>query len=313
MIKNCKTCGKQFIQKLNNQTECLICRKNKVTAKRKERVEAEAAVWAEQKKRNQEKFEQEIIKRSTIRLEDIHPLHALYIIGNGFDLMHRVQSSYYNFRDSLGKRSALRTALEQGLTPDDIWADFEESLGKQDLDLMASSHIVDMWADAYGVFENEDFSETGYYAAIESAANPIITIGSDLQKAFRRWVEKLFVGTDDRPLKDLLDNKGKVLCFNYTEFPETIYGCKDICYIHGCRKNKKEKLILGHRPGMSSGFHEYDKKARNYREAIVKLAQNNVFGLIADYDQELTKNSQEIIGKNRSFFESLSEIDQVTL
>ena len=53
-------------------------------------------------------------------------------------------------------------------------------------------------------------------------------------------VDSLTVGTADRPLKRLFRNS-KVLCFNYTEFVETMYGApnENVCYIHGSRKRKK--------------------------------------------------------------------------
>ena len=69
-------------------------------------------------------FEQTTLEQ----IASVSPTQTLFIIGNGFDLMHGVPSSYYNFRDSLGKHSALRETLETNLTPTDLWADFEDSL-----------------------------------------------------------------------------------------------------------------------------------------------------------------------------------------
>lgn len=68
-------------------------------------------------------------------MEEIQPKdgHVLYIIGNGFDLMHGVKSSYYAFRDSLGKQNSLRKILESYLTPEDIWAYFENALAHFDI------------------------------------------------------------------------------------------------------------------------------------------------------------------------------------
>ena len=45
--------------------------------------------------------------------------------------------------------------------------------------------------------------------------------------------------SDDRPFS-MLHGDYKVLSFNYTEFIETLYGAKskNVCYIHGCRKNR---------------------------------------------------------------------------
>ena len=68
--------------------------------------------------------------------------------------MHKVPSNYYSFRDSLGKDSALRFALESALIGDDIWADFEESLAHLNLDLMGSRFIVDSWLEDFGFFKD---------------------------------------------------------------------------------------------------------------------------------------------------------------
>ena len=310
-MDKCKTCGKLFILGDAKQRYCRMCNVAWLEAKEKEREQKQTALWEEDRKQKQISFEEEIKNQPLINMEDIHLSYPLYIIGNGFDLMHRVQSSYYHFRDSLGKNSSLRFALENGLTPEDIWADFEEALGHPDMNLMASKHIVDMWLDDFGVFTDEDFGAAEYFAAIESAANPIISIVNELQPAFRRWVEKLFVGTGDRPLSKLIKGKCKALCFNYTEFPETLYGIKDICYIHGCRNNKRDRLILGHRPEMGEEMNERSKKVKTYRQAMVEVAQQQVLDLIGEYDEALIKNSKKIIERNRNFFDSLSNIDQI--
>ena len=290
--KICKTCGKQFLNE-TNYSYCRICSKKWHEEQEKIREQAENLKWKEQREREKKMFESEVQTYKTIQMEDIIPsAHTLYLIGNGFDLMHRVPSSYYNFRDSLGKKNSLRNDLETVLTAEDIWADFENALGTLNLDLMGSRDIIDMWLDNFGYYD-EDSGAAEFYMAVEAAATPISNLVDSLQPNFRRWVEQLEVGTDDRPLKALIHPQGKVLDFNYTEFIETLYGVKEVCYIHGSRK-KKKKLILGHRPGATGNFNERSRKPRNYRQAVIDVAQENVFDLIGQYDEDLTKNSQEI-------------------
>ena len=226
--------------------------------------------------------------------------------------MHRVPSSYYNFRDGLGKSNGLQYDLDTVLTAEDIWADFENALGTLNLDLMGSRNIINMWLDDFGFYDDEDGGAAEFYMAVEAAAAPIANLVNNLQPTFRRWIESLELGTDDRPLIGLIHPQGKVLNFNYTEFIETMYGVKDVCYIHGSRK-KKKKLILGHKPGAAEDFHERSRKPRNYRQAVIDVAQDNVFDLVGQYDKELTKNSQEIIKNHRDFFEGLACTDQVVV
>ncbi len=311
-VKICKACGKQFLNDATN-SYCRICNKKWHQEQERLQKEADARKWQEEKKKNQALFEKQILSHSPIGLKDIIPsAHALYIIGNGFDLMHRVPSSYYNFRDSLGKRNrnSLQELLETALTAEDIWADFENALGTLNFDLMGGRDIVDMWLDNFDYYKDEDAGAAEFYMAVEAAANPISNLVNELHPAFRRWVNSLEIGTDDRPLANLIRSEGKVLDFNYTEFIETLYGIHDICYIHGSRK-KKQRLILGHMPGVKGSFHEKERKPRSYRQAVVDVAQDNVFELIGQYDEELTKNSQEIIKNHQSFFDGLKDIDQI--
>ena len=310
-LKICKSCNKEFLTyKDNDFSHCRMC----VNSFRKEqelkKKEAQDLKWREQKKRNQELFEKEIQRYQLVSIDSITPSKStLYIIGNGFDLMHRVPSSYYNFRDSLGKHNRLREMLECVLTPKDIWADFENALGNQNLDLMGSRHIIDMWLDDFGFFD-EDSGVAEYYMTVEAAANPIITVTNKLQSAFRKWVKSLKVGTVDKPLVRLIHPNGKAISFNYTEFINTLYDVKDVCYIHGCRITK-DKLILGHKPGVECMLHEKERKARSYRQSVIDAAQEEVLTLIGQCDEEITKDCQAIIKNNKSFFDSLKNITQI--
>ena len=315
-LQKCETCGKLFIQLFDQyskkQSHCRICYKKWEEEKNRKREEDEKQRRQKQWEHDQRVFEKKIREYRLVSHKDILPTeHTLYIIGNGFDLMHRVPSNYYNFRDSLKENSSLRYALESALTPIDIWADFEESLAHLNMDLMGGRHIVNMWLDNFDNYTDEDAGGAEFYMAVEAAANPIITIANELQPALRKWVDTLSIGTKDRPLQDLFHSSGKVLCFNYTEFAKTLYGMKDICYIHGCRKKKKQKLIIGHRSGISMELHEKARDPKTYRQAMIDLAQDNVLQLICDYDKELIKDSLKTIQNHQDFFEGLESIDTV--
>ncbi len=317
-VKICKDCSRPFIlipwQDAKKYTFCPICHKawRKEQAEKRER-EANAK-WQERHKEETETFEQELKKFALIELSEIPSSSStLYVIGNGFDLMHGVKSSYYDFGKSLKRNDYLRDALEIALTPDDIWADFEESLGKINLDPMASRYLVDMWLESMGFYDDED-SAANFYAAVDAAATPIEAIATDLPPAFRRWVNRLKLGTNDRPLEALINPRGKALSFNYTEFIQSLYHVDEVCYIHGCRVNKHEKLILGHRPDAEIWpLSEKHREPRSYRQAAIDVAQDNVLRVIGECDEDLTKDSREIIEEHHEFFESLSETTQVVV
>lgn len=238
------------------------------------------------------------------------PATTLYVIGNGFDLAHGVPSSYSKFRDWLGRRSVLRETLETCIRNDALWWNLEEALA--DLDLDTPSMAIPEMLDAFGAYD-PDAQMADYYAAIDMAMNPVDTITNELPKKFRKWIESLSVDSSVKPLSGLVKPGAKYLNFNYTEFAETLYGAKGVCYIHGSRKNRKAKLILGHSykkyiPDVSVKMPRFKD---GFKRGMVNAAFDDAMVHAGWYDQATTKNSRQIIKEHESFFDGLSDIDAV--
>ncbi|GHV64498.1 hypothetical protein AGMMS49587_17010 [Spirochaetia bacterium] len=245
------------------------------------------------------------------------PDSTLVVIGNGFDLMHGVLSGYYHFRDSLGKYSELRAALETWIMQEDLWADFEESLA-----YLNSHELIENageCADILGVLEqdDDDFSAADFFAAAEMAVMPAQIIQRELPKKFKHWVQTLRPSSDDKPLADILNKKNRYINFNYTEFLESLYDIpkERITYIHGCRQNKNEPLILGHSPDAGPTDDETESSqemhfGRGMTQTLFDL-QETAWNHIGNYFDETTKKTDEIIKKNHVFFESISSIDKI--
>lgn len=327
----CIDCGKNFLlRKCEYESfacrgwsfpkRCRACRKEIRKEKEERQNQIDAVKWKEKKEENQRKFECQLKLWNVKNYLDISPDvgNTLYILGNGFDMMHGVNSSYYSFRDSLGKTNSLRSNLEHFLTVEDIWADFEEALGHLDMQFFSSRMNADNWLDIMGAYE-PDAGAAEFMMAAESATQVISDIVNELPRRFNDWVSKLTIGTNDRPLQTLFGN-GKVLNFNYTEFVEELYGIpeENICYIHGCRRKEKgfprEKLILGHAPGASdSAFAERDHThvdMRNpKRREMIYAVQDIVNRQLVECDAELTKDCKSIIKKHKSFFDSLKSTE----
>lgn len=340
VVKSCKNCNMKFIYRVQEQetdegrnrkapTLCFTCRKIQYDKWKREKEEAENnrnKIKKEKEwERNQQKFEKELENWNVLPIEsvDVEEEKTLYVLGNGFDLMHGVQSRYSDFRDSMGKHNEVRQTLEEYFKVGDMWANLEEALAHFDLDRMCNSYAMDAMLDlmdAYG----EDAGAAEYYSAVEYAIEPLRIISTELPRKFRRWVETLEIGTDERPLLKLFGTgKGKVFNFNYTEFPEIMYQIQpeNICYIHGCRKKikykPKEKLILGHLPGLSDDSYYVEEKKvwkRNpYNRYLVETAQENAIQMAVQYDDSFTKKCSEIIKRKSDFFGSLNNIYNIVV
>lgn len=87
-----------------------------------------------------------------ITIDEINPIdrETLYVIGNGFDIMHGVPSRYYDFKEYLLKRdSKIIEVLENNWELKDFWSDFEENLGYFDLESMIDEQKIKREIIAY--------------------------------------------------------------------------------------------------------------------------------------------------------------------
>ena len=334
----CKKCNRIFVIRSSELESfsarkkpipqyCPLCYKRYRAEKAVERKQREDLAWQEKKALEIKCYHDALhslqSKFDILPLEEVAPDpedKVLYVIGNGFDLMHGVRSSYYDFGSTLGKRSHIRFVLENYLQVDDLWADFEGALAKLNVEAMSQTYILDNLLDAMGAYE-EDAPAADFFAAAEMAASPATELPGELDRSFTKWIDTLRVRTDDRPLKGII-REGRFLDFNYTEFIEDLYGAPkgDVCYIHGCRRKKKghprEKLILGHQPEASDPQFDFESKWRGLdlsgnRAQMIYDAQQIALREIGEADEDLTKHCDEIITTHKEFFEGLSDIDTV--
>ena len=311
----CVDCGQEFIIPSSQQTfykyrgwdfpkRCKVCREKKKAIWQRNEIEEATR-----------QFEKELAS-SPYTIKEIHeigvPATTLYVIGNGFDLAHGVPSSYSKFKDWLGRRSELRETLETYIRNDALWWNFEEALA--DLDLNSPSMAIPEMLDAFNAYD-PDAQMADYYAAIDMAMSPVDTITNELPKRFRKWIESLDVDIANKPLKNIVKPGAKYLNFNYTEFAETLYGAKGMCYIHGCRKNRKAKLILGHsyKKLVSDPNVKMPKFKDRFKRTMANLASDDAMVHAGWYDQETTKNSRQIIKNHESFFNGLSDVETVVV
>lgn len=327
-LRVCKDCGQRFFTegerdfyKKHNLKFPSRCKKCREIAKR------EANNCTEKEEPIEIEFE--IIDKNDFNSSITDD--ALYVIGNGFDLMHGVKSSYYDFRNTIGKNNYLRISLESFISKVDIWGDFEDSLAH--IDRAAVADCLDVHLELLDVKDeyDEDFRASDYFMAIEQTTYPLETIENDLPRRFRRWVEKLTANNENKPLTNVLNFNADYINFNYTEFLETLYGISsaNINYIHGNRRNKKQKLILGHGYNLDELFDNwhsnFDMKQLS-KNSVARLgyfsetdslkrwksqtrydATQAVMSRTEDYFEYAAKKTDDIILNNKDYFKSLSK------
>lgn len=343
IILICKECGKEFTVTQEEQKyfksmnyelpkRCIDCRQLRKAARKAVEIEVKAKQEAIKKAEQQRKWEADekelvIILNSLsfpqIQIADLelkNPEKSLVIIGNGFDIMHGVKSSYWDFQKTIGKNSSLRFNMETYLDTGDLWSNLEDSLGRLNYSTFLNSDIIDMSLGDFGAYD-PDAQAADFFIAVEMAIAPTFEIPEELNRRFRKWLKALTVDDKKRPFT-MLHGEFKVLSFNYTEFIEELYGAKEenICYIHGCRKRRKnckpDEIILGHKPGMEE--EQWNKvelkpfKYKNqYKRYIMESALETAAREAVWYDESTTKNCENIINSHIHFFNSLSEVEEI--
>ena len=322
-LLKCMDCGKAFFTEgeksfYNSKGLTLPKRCKNCRDARKNKREQAKHIRERQKQEQQTAIFKKLVCH--IEMRDIiikNPDSTLFVIGNGFDIIHGVRSSYYHFRDSMGKRSQLRISLELGIKKEDLWADFEDGLAYMNTEFFLKN--VGFWMDTYDVKEehDEDFSAADFFLAAETAIEPLQTIQRELPKKFRLWIDTLQPSLGIKPLTDIIDKECRYINFNYTEFLESLYGVPTdkILYIHGNRQNKKDELILGHSSDAGEEYYEDDLTKRVFpgdkMTQTLFDAQETASKYMGDYFDDTTKKIGTIIGKNADFFNSITNIETI--
>ena len=309
--KRCKAC-RQKRKSLKEARDKAL--RDKAEAERREQEERELLARVKASKIQQTEFTQ---------LINTNPSTTLFIIGNGFDIMHGVPSSYWHFQKTLGKHSELRRHLETYLKiePDKLWYNLEDSLSHINAGVMLD--VMDMWLDIFEVYRHNSESMADLHCAIDTAMLPVQVITEQLPKRFRTWVESL-CADGSKPCAHFLSAESTYLNFNYTDFLETLYGVSrpNINYIHGCRTKEKgkpkEQLVLGHVPNVDylEGYTPNPVMVPRYKnprkQGILEYALGiGISQWISYYEQVFTKHSPEIIEENLAFFRNTEHMTDI--
>ena len=202
---------------------------------------------------------------------------TLYILGNGFDRCHGLDTSPQKFLEILRTKNVYNETETAELVFERynvLWGDYESCLADIDLELIAEEQIIppDYLSDHEydrdgGIYNMEQYTESLHQAIQESLESMVDSANCELFHIEPVLCE--FIGKNDA-----------VLNFNYTSTLEQLYYVPDgvpVCHIHGFRKYD-EALLLGFRDGMSKD----DFYNRFLDQDTIKKIQNMIKDIEAD-------------------------------
>lgn len=222
----------------------------------------------------------------------------LYIIGNGFDIMHNMGTRYEHFKQWLigeGRIDIIQEFQSVFKTKhnDDflLWSDFEKALGEYNYPTALKWNFDSL----YIVVGFEDGTKT---ISPDSIIN--VQLNNIINEIFPKWVRQISVAKE----KQIdLEPEALYLTFNYTDTIETLYQISDhnILHIHG-RASANERLIVGHNKFRDTPACWSDNiSLRENNERVQNIANMN----------NLCKPISEIIERICAFFSMLKHVDEV--
>lgn len=235
----------------------------------------------------------------------MHP-KRLYIIGNGFDLHHGINSDFKGFEMWLLEQRQLGGCydveeVQRYFKCENLWSDFEEKLGS----INYSEFVEDF---ACGIFPS-DPADTLRCKVEESL--------SDWHKVFwdslPDWLKQLSPANPDKKI-DIDISEAVFINFNYTETLEEVYGVPSskVLHIHGKLGDPPEKLLLGHggliahtkNPFLDNSIED----PSNPNEQLeIEVAIRSAKSMISKWEKPV----QENLEKYTEFFSSLSGIKEI--
>jgi len=258
-------------------------------------------------------------------------MKTLYIIGNGFDISHDLDTKYQHFALYLKANHnelyelILKYYWLPDLDPNDQeslrnlkWGEFESKLAEMDFE-----ELLEDFKDYLPDYGSDEFRSRDYHSFDQQVGAMIDRLTTELYVTFKEFI--LHVAFHEKPKCLLaLETNAQFLSFNYTDTLERYYGInkKHIKYIHGRAKTDGDTTILGHgidpiefmdkTPVPPVGLSDADmemwreEQADNWDYAYDSGRQTAI-----GYFNTSHKSTSEIIAANAAFFDALTDIERV--
>jgi len=248
---------------------------------------------------------------------------SLYIIGNGFDLHHKLDTSYWHFEKYLKENdSELHYLLESNIfypqKNEDLWSDFEENLGYFDINELLSEN-----EELLPNYSDENFRDGDIHNFPDQMEYYCKKLTEDLFENFANFIRNVAYPENAVDQKILIDKNSYFLNFNFTNTLERLYEIdqRQIKYIHNSAIYKDEQIILGHSkipkriedtyptPPDNIDPMDYDKwyEQNIPWEYSFDTGKENIY----HFYEKTFKPTQRIIEENRLFFSKLQNIKKV--
>ncbi|UAY55731.1 bacteriophage abortive infection AbiH family protein [Arachidicoccus terrestris] len=259
-------------------------------------------------------------------------MKTLYVIGNGFDIYHNLDTRYQSFAKYLAENNGevydllieyypLSDMTAPNLTDKEyaLWSRFEQALADLDYEGVLNDN-----SDLVARPGSDDFRDSDWHTYQIEMQLIIEKLTTQLIKDFNSFILKVDYDRVPNDAKISLEPDSHFLNFNYTETLQNIYGVPEelITYIHNKSTADHCHLILGHGtdpsefiekkkeppPGLNGdALDEWQEHMGEDFEYSSSTARQEILS----YYTTAFKNTAEIIRNNAAFFKSIAEVKEI--
>lgn len=252
-------------------------------------------------------------------------MNTLYIIGNGFDIAHGLDTRYWKLREFIEENDPeflrqfeelydiqpldnteygyTNTAQEQWNkeVDHDLWSEFEKFMGTPNItNMLELSTSVTEGLPTDGIRHHMDLYWKEQYGFI-----------SKLQNYVKDWIETIDTSNIEAKKTALINSSDWFFNFNYTDLLEKTYRIENVLHIHGgvCSVTDIDP-IMGHCNKSDMQNHkQWAKDADNEFEEAEASIQEAVY----KYLNAIYKDTDEQIRFNQSFFDEIQSVEKIVV
>jgi ligand-binding SRPBCC domain-containing protein len=270
-------------------------------------------------------------KQNAAKIDQNASPSALYIIGNGFDMYHGLDTRYKSFGVYLKHHYEeiyeylLKYYYFQDVDDNEkneyspSWAELEETMADLDYEEVLEDN-KNYLPGTYG----EGFRDSDYHTFDQEIERVVDKLTKDLCSAFREFILAVTFPHDVNHKLIQLEPNAVFLNFNYTDTIEKYYGVHPmrLLYIHGKAKAADQDIILGHgvdpdnfadaEPVAPDGLtpEQLDQWIEEKSDQY-DYAYDSGRKTMLSYFYHSYKFTGDIIQKNTPFFEKLKNIKNI--
>ncbi|ONN40996.1 AbiH family protein [Enterococcus mundtii] len=240
----------------------------------------------------------------------------LFIIGNGFDISHKLKTSYDDFEQWVSNRdkelySNISFMMKEHnkfvrKAKDKLkWADFEKSFHEIIQGDWGQNFIEESIQEYLSDSGDPNFSDSDWGALVYELEEQLVSL-SEVKTLFKEWIISIIEPNIKKHSPKYVFNKEDMFfSFNYTTTLETIYKIEEsnIYHVHGDYQN----VIVGHNGTFVDNF---SKEYNSENDSImVSDAIDSISTLHADLSKDVDKQINKL--KESIFFSGLKSVNKI--